>query len=741
MILATDLDGTFLGGSEEAKHKLYKFLEARDDIRLIFVTGRGKETVIPLLSDPTIPQPDYLICDVGATVVDGDTLEPVDPLQAEISQKWPGTRAVIEALEDFDFLERQDVPQERRSSYYTERSDIDGELREAVDKLECEILFSADRYLDVLPAGVTKGNTLQQLAELKGYDVDDIFVAGDTLNDLSLFTHGFRGVVVGNAEDQLVDEVGHESHVYLAEEDGAGGILEALDAKESMVDAEHPTEAELDFEIGDAQLVQVYHRLPFEEVEEDGETVRKPHSSPNGIIPTLLGFFEKGFRGSWVAWSYQESRDPDDFERHVQLDDEAYSELSCARIPLTEEDVTRFYKKFSKEAFWPIIFSFPGKAQFNEDDWEHYVEINRIFARRTAEEAENGALVWIHDYNLWLVPGFLRQMRPDLDIAFFHHTAFPPPDIFNIIPWRREIVSSLLQCDYVGFHVPRYVQNFVEIARSHTPVEVTERQSCAPRFLTYGCAMGVDEMVTELDVGERSVRLGANPVGINVDSVRDILGREHIRDMIAGMRLDWDGLQVILSVERLDYVKGPLEKLRAFETMLENHPELHEEVVLMTINPPPSRGMEAYDKIRSEVDEAVGRINGRFSTIDWTPVQYYFQSFPFEEVIAHYAVADVGWITPLRDGLNLVAKEFVATKGLSDTDGVLVLSEFAGAAVELHGSLLTNPYHHKSMAETLYRALTLDEEERRIRTARLFDIVSANDVETWGEEFVREATT
>lgn len=739
MILATDLDGTFLGGSEEQKLKLYHYLDERDDFTLVFVTGRGKESAIPIVSDPTIPTPDYLICDVGATIVDRD-LEPVDPIQSEISQKWPGTRRVIEALEEFDYLERQDVPQERRSSYIAEHDEIDDALRETVAKLGCEILFSAGRYLDVLPEGVTKGNTLQQLVDLKGWAFEDVFVAGDTLNDLSLFTHGFRGVVVGNAENTLVDAVGNESQVVLAEGAGAGGILEALDSLESELAPGTASETDRDREIGDAQLVQVYHRLPFEEVEVDGETRRKPHSSPNGIIPTLLGFFEKGFHGSWVAWSYQNSRDPENFEPHVRLDDDAYSDLVCSRIPLTREDVTRFYKKFSKEAFWPVIFSFPSKAEFNEEDWEHYVEINEIFAQRTAEEAEEGALVWIHDYNLWLVPGMLRQMRPDLDIAFFHHTAFPPADIFNIIPWRREIVSSLLKCDYVGFHVPRYVQNFVEVARSHTPVEVTETRTCAPRFLTYGCAMGVDEMVTELQVSERSVRLGANPVGINVEAVRTILADDEIGELVEEMRSDLEGRQCILSVERLDYVKGPLQKLRAFETLLEAHPELQEEVELITINPPPSRGMEAYDEIRSEVDEAVGRINGRFSTIDWTPIRYYFQAFPFEEVIAHYAVADVAWITPLRDGLNMVAKEFVAAKGISETDGVLVISEFAGAAVELHGSLMTNPYHHRSMAETLHRALSLDDEERRIRTARLFDIVSANDVEAWGEEFIREAT-
>jgi glucosylglycerol-phosphate synthase len=737
MILAVDLDGTFLGGPEEDRQLLYQLL--RDtDATLIYVTGRGVESILPVIDNPQVPSPDYIIADVGGTVVDGNGQKPIQPLQTEIAKGWPGTHKILDALSDYEYLERQDVPQEHRASFLVEESDIDDDLRTLVEDLGCQLVFSANQYLDVLPEGASKGTTLLRLLDQEGFDREEVVVAGDTLNDRSMFETGLKGIVVGNAERALFDAVEGNPHVYRANRPGAGGILEGLHSFGFLDSVTFEKLVERDeVEAGPSQLVMVYHRLPFEEEYVDGELVRRPVSSPNGIIPTLLGFFRKGRRGSWIAWSKQQSRNPENFESRVPVDARKYPELSAARVPLTSEDVERFYEKFSKEAFWPIIFSFPSKAVFNQEDWEHYVEINQIFADKAAQEAEEGALVWVHDYNLWLVPGMLRQKRPDLRIAFFHHTAFPPSGIFNTMPWRREIVSSLLQCDYVGFHIPRYVENFVDVARTQAPIEVEERVSCAPRFMTYGCALGVNTMTTRLKTDDRTVGLGANPVGIDVDAIADILKRDHIQKQISAIDQQHGDMTRILSVERLDYVKGPLAKLLAFEQMLEDHPELHESVVLINIATPPAKGMEVYQRIREQVDETIGRINGRFSKHGWTPVKYFFRTFPFEEVIAHYAASDVAWITPLRDGLNMVAKEFVATSYLNDGDGALVLSEFAGAAVELHGAILTNPNDRESMTDSLYQALTLAEEDRKSRIERMYDIVRKNDIQNWSEDFLR----
>ncbi|HAT30762.1 MAG TPA: glucosylglycerol-phosphate synthase [Janthinobacterium sp.] len=735
MVLATDLDGTLLAGTRQARRRIRDlFSGALPDAKLVFVTGRGLESVIPLLSDPTIPVPDYIIADVGATIVHGD-LRPVEPLHHEIAAHWPGSQVVLKALAGFEHLQLQRVPQERRCSFFINEGGITPALRAAVDALGCDLLFSAGRYLDVLPRGVGKGAALRLLAAAEGFDMDAIVTAGDTLNDLSMLGAGFRGIVVGGAEPALIEKLRKTAGVYIASAEGCGGILEGLARHGALPQTTPAAQRRIDRR-GGAELVMVYHRLPFDEVEEDGVLLHQRPKSPNGIIPTLLSFFAGKRTGSWVAWSLQQSRAPAGFVSHVAVDAERYPNLRAARIALTEDDVDQFYKKFSKEAFWPIIFSFPDKAEFNQDHWERFLEVNRLFAEQTAREAAEGAVAWIHDYNLWMVPAFLRPLRPDLRIAFFHHTAFPSSDVFNILPWRRDIIGSLLQCDYIGFHIPRYVENFVDAVRSFAPLEMLERTACAPRFLTYGCALGVDTMATAIEVGGRQVRLGAHPVGTDVDLIASLVETPAVRQQIAGIQAYLGDVIGIVSIERLDYVKGSLEKLQAFERLLDLHPEMAGRVTLLNIITPAAAGMEIYDSLRIEVDRIAGRINGRFSTLEWVPVRYFYRSLPFDEVIAHYAACDIAWITPLRDGLNLVAKEFIATKKALGKSGVLILSEFAGAAVELHGALLTNPYDAHSMTNTLYQALTMGPDESAYRTERMAAVVAEHDVARWGEDFL-----
>ena len=420
---------------------------------------------------------------------------------------------MLRALAGFPGLVRQSVPLERRCSFLAAVRDVTPALRAAVAALGCDLLLSAGRYLDVLPRGVGKGQAVLRLAQVAGFDPATVVVAGDTLNDLSMYETGLRGIVVGGAEPALVERVRKRATAYVAAGAGCDGILEGLARHGAIAAAprQAPPAAR-----GAADLVMVYHRQPFDEAIEDGKPVRRRPRSPNGIIPTLLRFFAGQRSGSWVAWSQQESRDPAEFERHVEVDPGRYPGLRAARVALTAEDIDIFYKKFSKEAFWPIIFSFPDKAEFKQAHWERFLEVNRLFAEQAAREAAEGALVWVHDYNLWMVPAFLRPLRPDLRIAFFHHTAFPSSDVFNILPWRREIVGSLLQCDYVGFHIPRYVENFVDAVRSHAPVDTCGRAPCAPRFLTYGCALGVESVTTAIEAGGRQVGLGAHPVGTDV---------------------------------------------------------------------------------------------------------------------------------------------------------------------------------------------------------------------------------
>ena len=309
--------------------------------------------------------------------------------------------------------------------------------------------------------------------------------------------------------------------------------------------------------------------------------------------------------------------------------------------------------------------------------------------------------------------------------------------MFNVLPWRREIIGSLLQCDYIGFHIPRQAENFVDVVRGVAPLEVVEETGCAPRYLTYGCAFGLERMATRIKVHGREIGLGAHPVGLDVDRVQQVLDSEVCQEQITMLRKELEGIRVVLSVERLDYTKGTYAKLLAFEALLEAHPELIGKVSLITICVPAAREMTIYAELLGQIEQAVGRINGRFSRVGWTPVQFFYRAVPFDQLVAYYLMADVMWITPLRDGLNLVAKEYVATQGLCGGAGVLVLSEFAGAAAELHGALLTNPHDPHDLRDGLYIGLTLGRAEREARLRELFGIVQHNDIRRWGDEFLQ----
>lgn len=738
MLLATDLDGTFLAGEPVQRQKLYRMVESHPEIELVWVTGRGLEAVLPLLADPALPRPDYVICDVGATVVRTSNMQPMQPLQWEIESRWPGERAVSQAMARFDALVRQDVPQQRRCSYYcdptllaTLRSEIEAES----ELLQCEVLYSADRYLDILPRATDKGRTLTELTRELGVDASRVLVAGDTLNDLSMYTAGFPGVCVGASEPQLLQATAHLDNVLQAEAPGCGGILEAIHHFGLLDAVQVKRYASLPSASGQAELVMVYHRLPYEEHLVDDTPVRRAHSSPNGIIPSLLSFFGDGHPGSWVAWSTEERKGVP-FTTHTEVDAVRYPNLTAARVPLTKHEVDVFYKRFSKEAFWPVINTFWERARFVEEDWQVFKRVNQRFAETAAAEAAPGATVWIHDYNLWMVPSTLRELRPDLKIAFFHHTHFPAGDVFNIIPWRRQILASLLACDYIGFQVPRHAENFVDAVRGAMPVQIMSRMSCAPRFLTYGCAVGLDSMVTELKLGDRRIGLGAHPIGTDVGRIRQCLESPQVRADIKTIRDEIGVRKLVLAIERLDYAKGLVEKLQAFERLLDSSPEMRGEVTLVMVCVPAAKEMTIYRSLQTQIEQAVGRINGRYSSLDWTPIRFFARPLPFEDVVAYYAAADVMWITPLRDGLNLVAKEFIAAHGVSNTCGVLVLSEFAGAAAELKGALLTNPHDPVDLTNTLLQALTMSSNECEGRQRSLYEIVCHYDLARWGGDFL-----
>lgn len=479
-------------------------------------------------------------------------------------------------------------------------------------------------------------------------------------------------------------------------------------------------------------LVIVYHRQPLEEVVIDGKIHYRTNKSPNGIVPTLKSFFNTlgDDAGAWVAWKTYDPETGVDFERRVTVED-PYGDYTVSRLPLTAEQVESFYHVTSKEALWPILHSFPDRYRYDNVDWETFREVNRAFAEAAAEEVADDGLVWIHDYNLWLVPLYLRRIKPDVKIAFFHHTPFPGPDVFNVLPWRKEIVTSLLDCDLVGFHLPRYARNFAEVARTLLGARMGPSIPVDPALATPGMALSEPDVPAHVVHEGREVRLGVAPVGCNSPLVGSILETEENKALQQQLLDELGGRRLIMTVGRTDYTKGMIESLCAYERLLERRPELRGTVKMLATSVRAAAQMTVYEETQRDIEALVGRINGRYSTLDWTPVVLFGAAIPFDKLIAYYAIADVCLTAPLRDGLNLVAKEFVASK--AGRPGVLILSEFAGCAVELPQALLTNPYSNRSLDLALDTALATPADEAAAAMAAMAKEVATYDLAHWAE--------
>lgn len=482
-----------------------------------------------------------------------------------------------------------------------------------------------------------------------------------------------------------------------------------------------------------SSLVIVYHRQPNDEVIVDGRTVYRSHKSPNGIVPTLKSFFHRlpPDAGAWVASKVYDPEKGADFDKVIHVDD-PNGGYRVSRLPLTAEQVESFYHVTSKEALWPILHSFPSLFQYDNVDWKTFREVNHLFAEAAAEQVEDDGLVWIHDYNLWLVPAYLRALKPHVRIAFFHHTPFPGPDVFNVLPWRREIVDSLLDCDLVGFHIPRYAKNFADVARALNCAEVEAVEAVEEGLSPSGTALSEPEVPASIRTPKRVVSLGVTPVGTNPAMIENYIMSKENQALQRRLLAELDGRKLLMTVGRTDYTKGMIECLNAFERLLERRSELIGGVKMLVTSVRAASTMKVYEETQREIEALVGRINGRFSKLNWTPVVLFSNAIPFERLVAYFRIADVCVTTPLRDGLNLVAKEFVAAK--KDLGGALILSEFAGCAVELPHAILTNPYSNKAMDSALDQALDMSEEEARERMSRMGKVIHHYDLERWAQQ-------
>lgn len=482
----------------------------------------------------------------------------------------------------------------------------------------------------------------------------------------------------------------------------------------------------------------LYHRQPYEELMVDGSTIyRRDAGKPNGIIPLLKGFFSVVPDGMWIAGSEFADHPSVPLYERIEMP-EAGAACILKRVLITKEELNWFYHKTSKEGFWPILHSFYEDFDCQKINWENFVAINRRFAEMALEEADGDTTIWIHDYNLWLAPYFIRKKSSDVKIAFFLHTPFPGPDIFNVISWREKIVESLLCCNHIVFSIPRYIENFIAVARSVTHIAVKQRKKVTPYFSQSGNALSEPLVTTKVLFENRTVQLDAIPVGTSCTLIDQLLKKRRIKDAALAVREQQKDRILIFAASRMDYVKGMDKLLECYSRLLDRRPELKGKVVLALIAVQPAAGITAYDQFQLKVRQQVAQIIDAHGATDWSPVIYSEAALSFEEMVSWYSATDIMWVPSLRDGTNLVCKEFLAVK--KGGKGVLVLSEFVGAAVELHEAVLTNPYSCSSMDNAIDQALEMPVQDQEARNRKLYLKVRHSDVRRWSKRLTALGT-
>lgn len=448
------------------------------------------------------------------------------------------------------------------------------------------------------------------------------------------------------------------------------------------------------------------NRAPIKVVTEGGRDRVEP--TVGGVGSTFLRLLER-YGGLWIAWSGGSGA-----PKRTMLPP-LNPRFLMSLLKLSEKDVSNYYYGMCNRALWPLMHFMTLNCRFDAAQWRSYCQVNRIFAKAAESESHSYDMVWVQDFHLALTPALLRDHNPKLPIGLFWHVPWPPEQLFRIFPWRSELLAGMLGSDLIGFHTPAYAQHFLD-----------------------GCEriMGfeVDRETGDVFHDSRRTRVGAFPLGIAADHFHNLSRSERVRRRAQQIRRALNARTVVLGVDRLDYTKGIAERLLGFERFLESNPQHRQRVTLVLIAVPSRTRLAEYAALKKQIDELVGRLVGRFSSHGWVPIRYLYTQFPTEELIAYYQAADIALVTPLRDGMNLVAKEYVASR-LCD-NSVLILSEFAGAALELKDALLLNPYDIDQIADAIRRAVEMPVAERCERFAKLRKSVESNNLDRWSQRFL-----
>lgn len=462
------------------------------------------------------------------------------------------------------------------------------------------------------------------------------------------------------------------------------------------------------------KTIIVSNRLPLQiSIEEDSLIVTP---SVGGLATGMKSVHADG-NGVWVGWSgiNEDELSP---ELSKKVDTKVRAE-KCISVPLTTTDIKEYYEGFSNKTLWPLFHYFMEYSIFQEHEWEAYKRVNLKFAEVVIENLEDGDTVWVHDYQLLLLPHLIKEQRPNTNIGFFLHIPFPSFEIFRTFPKREEILRGMLGADLLGFHTYDYERHFL---------------SSIKRIIR------LDVNFNNISFHDRVISVDSFPMGIDYDKFHNaaLKSNNTVREKAAlSLRTEGesiDEIKLILSIDRMDYTKGIPNRIKAFEYFLDSFPEYKGKVRLIMLAVPSRSNVSQYKKLKRRTDEFVGRINSKFATLSWTPISYLYRSVPFDDLIDLYTSSDVALITPLRDGMNLVAKEFVATR--TNLDGVLILSEMAGAAQEMNEALLINPLNFEDFANNLNRALTMPLKEQKTRIEFMQKRLKRYNVEKWAKEFL-----
>ncbi|KAI9218019.1 glycosyltransferase family 20-domain-containing protein [Blastocladiella britannica] len=463
------------------------------------------------------------------------------------------------------------------------------------------------------------------------------------------------------------------------------------------------------------RLIVVSNRLPVTIARDPESGAWAAKMSSGGLVSALSGL-KREMSFTWIGWPGADFAADD----RADIDAMCLRDHSAVPVFLPEDVADKHYNGFSNSILWPLFHYTPGDIAFDEDAWDAYIKANHAFADAIMTHVKDADLIWVQDYHLMLLPEIVRarcQARGlhNVKIGFFLHTPFPSSEIFRILPVRREILLGLLQCDLIGFHTFDYARHFLS--------------SCT-RIL------GLHTMPNGVDYEGRFVHVGTFPIGIDPEQFVQGLQRPAVRERMGQLRKKYEGAKILVGIDRLDYIKGIPHKLHAFEVFLSQHPEWVGKVVLLQVAVPSRDDVEEYQQLRATVNELVSRINGQYGSADFMPIVFLYKSIPFDELVSLYGIADACVVSSTRDGMNLVSFEYIAAQ--TEGHGVLLMSEFAGAAQSLNGALLVNPWNTEELADAFHQAVTMDAETRASNHAKLFRYVTKYTAAYWGLSFVSE---